>query len=66
MALPPTSKIHNVFHYYLLEFHEDHVPSQIADTPPLSIGNDPIITLLTILDFKTSTTDGTPTRYALV
>ncbi|KAH1210646.1 hypothetical protein GmHk_15G044906 [Glycine max] len=48
------------------ELHEDPVPSQIANTPPLSIGNDPLITPLTILDFKTSTTDGTPTRYALV
>lgn len=66
LALPPHSKIHNVFHCSLLKLHEGPPPSLIDQLPPLSLDNHPLLTPLAILDFQTKLENGTQVQMALV
>ncbi|MCI24699.1 hypothetical protein A2U01_0045885, partial [Trifolium medium] len=66
LALPPHSKIHNVFHCSLLKLHEGPPPSTIEQIPPHSVENHPLITPLAIVAFQSQTIDGTSVRFALV
>ncbi|WVY93545.1 hypothetical protein V8G54_032633 [Vigna mungo] len=66
IALPPQSKIHNVFHCSMLKHHEGPVPSSIDNLPLESVENNPLVTPLAVLDFKTVPVDGVLTRFALV
>lgn len=66
LALPPQSKIHNVFHCSLLKLHKGPPPSLIDQLPPLSLDNNPLLTPLAILDFQTKWENGSPVRMALV
>jgi len=60
------SKIHNVFHCSWLKFHEGPPPTHVDQLPPDSVDNNPLLTPLAILDFKTIVVDGSPMRFALV
>ncbi|MCH81104.1 hypothetical protein A2U01_0001883 [Trifolium medium] len=66
LALPPSSKIHNVFHCSLLKLHEGPPPSIIDQIPPYSVENHPLVTPLAIVAFQTQIIYGLPVRFALV
>jgi len=66
VELPSQSKIHNVFHCSRLKLHEGSPPTHVDQLPPDSVDNNPLLTPLAILDFKTMVVDGSPMRFALV
>jgi hypothetical protein len=66
LNMPPHSKIHNVFHIFLLKAYEGPIPPQVDPLPTTSLDNHPIITPLAILGFQTQLINGLPTRFALV
>jgi len=56
LNLPPTSRIHPVFHYSLLNPYHSSTNEVPLDLPALFEDNQPFITPLTILDAKWKTT----------
>nr|KYP63409.1 Retrotransposable element Tf2 [Cajanus cajan] len=66
VELPSSSKIHNVFHCSMLKPHEGPVSALIDQLPPSFVDNNPLVTPLAILAFKTVPVNGTPTKFALV
>jgi hypothetical protein len=66
LALPPQSRIHNVFHCSLLKPHVGPPPTNIDQLPPDSVDNHPLVTPLAVLGFQSQLVDGVLTRFALV
>ncbi|MCH79856.1 Ty3/gypsy retrotransposon protein, partial [Trifolium medium] len=66
LALPPQSKIHNVFHCSCLKLHEGPPPTTFDQLPPDSVENHPLVVPLAILDFQSHLMDGQLVRFALV
>ncbi|WVY94257.1 hypothetical protein V8G54_033345 [Vigna mungo] len=66
LDLPDTSRIHNVFHCSVLKAYEGPLPPSIDPLTPLSYENNPLVTPLAILGFKTNTVNGVLKRLALV
>jgi hypothetical protein len=65
LDLPPTSKIHPVFHCSLLKLHKGPLPLSTT-LPPSAIDNNPLVEPLSILDHKLDTTTDPPTPMVLV
>jgi hypothetical protein len=66
LDLPPTSKIHPVFHCSLLKLHQGDTPTTIAELPPSTIDHHPIIEPLAIIDTKMDAATDPPTPMVLV
>lgn len=66
LALPNDSRIHNVFHVSLLKAHQGAPPSDIVPLPPLAVDHHPVVTPLTILDWKLDSSVTPPRRLVLV
>jgi hypothetical protein len=66
LALPPQSRIHNVFHCSLLKPHTGPPPTMIDQLPPDSIDNHPVVTPLAVLAFQSQMLNGVLTKFALV
>ncbi|WVZ18571.1 hypothetical protein V8G54_005893 [Vigna mungo] len=62
LDLPPSSKIHHVFHYSLLKLHKGPLPTSPTGLPPLALDNKPIIEPLAILDTKMDCSTSSPTK----
>jgi hypothetical protein len=66
LALPPSSKLHPVFHCSLLKLHQGPLPNTRAELPPAYVDHHPIIEPLAILDSKMDNLTTPPTRFVLV
>ena len=66
LDLPPSSKLHPVFRCSLLKPHHGPAVTDIAELPPSSVANHPLIEPLAILDSKMDTSTTPPTRMVLV
>lgn len=66
LALPDTSRIHNVFHVSLLKLHQGPSPATEAPLPPLAIDHHLVVSPLTNLDWKWDTSVTPPLRMVLV
>ncbi|WVY99872.1 hypothetical protein V8G54_025942 [Vigna mungo] len=66
LDLPPTSRIHPVFHCSLLKLHKGPLPSVPAELPPIAQDNKPLIEPLAVLDTKMDVSTDPPTKLALV
>ena len=66
LALPVKSRIHPVFHVSLLKLHPGPPPSTPGVLPMASKDNNPIVTPLTILDWKWNASTTPPSRLVLV
>ena len=66
LQLPPTSKIHPVFHVSLLKAHHGPIPLDVPTLPPFSTANHPIVRPLQLLDWKMDESTQPPTPQVLV
>ncbi|MCH91620.1 hypothetical protein A2U01_0012548 [Trifolium medium] len=66
LELPPTSKLHPVFHCSLLKLHQGPLPSTPVELPPAHVDHRPLIEPLAILDSKMDSHTSPPTRFVLV
>jgi len=66
LQLPEESKIHPIFHVYLLKIH--HGPPPITDDPlpPAQVDNHPVVEPLSFLDWKWNSSANPPSRMVLV
>jgi len=55
LLLPPSSRIHPMFHISLLKLHQGPLPTVETTLPPEAIDHHPIVTPLSILDWKWDT-----------
>lgn len=51
---------------FLLKLHKGTLYAKLDSSPPLTLGNDPIVSPLAILDSKVTDVDGTPTHFVFV
>jgi hypothetical protein len=66
LDLPPSSKIHHVFHCSLLTLHQGPIPSPSLEVPSSVVDHHPIIEPLAILDSEMDAATDPPTRFVLV
>ena len=66
LELPSYSKIHDVFHCSLLKPHVGPPPAESGQLPVDSLGNNPILTPLVILDKRIVIVNGSPQQQVLV
>lgn len=51
---------------FLLKLHKGTLYAKLDSSPPLTLGNDPIVSPLAILDSKVTDVDGIPTHFVFV